>query len=428
MKNILKPGLLIVGVIFILSAIFAGIMYFQGKTPALPSITPDGKTAQTPDDQSKAPVAATTAGVTKVEERVVDIAFVRDSEDAIEFQKVPLFKVTYQNEQPVEVIADGDQIKQLVDRLPELTGTKLPVAAKFEKQQNGFSRIIRGEPGYAVDKEKTLAAFEKKVTEDHNAQKLEIALVMSKTEGEEGFTVKAKKMNFNQLIASFSTVHDADHINDENRNVNLRVAAEKLDGLIIPPGGKFSFNKVVGPRTEKCGFKKAGVISQGRVIPGLGGGICQVSTTLYRAVLMSGMKIDERHNHSIYDGINYAQRGFDAAVAWGYKDFRFTNSLDIPVLISCSSGKGSVELSIYAEKKPFEEIILEARNEQKHPFQIQKKTNTSLKKGEVKIVHPGVHGYSIEAFRRITQSGKTREEKLSKDRYLTFNRIEESNN
>ncbi|PKL42891.1 MAG: hypothetical protein CVV41_12755 [Candidatus Riflebacteria bacterium HGW-Riflebacteria-1] len=429
MKKLIKPGLLIVGVIFILSAIFAGIMYFQGQTPRLPRVTPGGQQAQQPPaTQGTASDSITAAAATKVEERTVDISFVRDRADAIEFTKVPLFKVTYQNEQPVEVIADGDQIRQLVDRLPELSGTKPAVAAKFEKQQDGFSRIIRGEPGYTVDKEKTLAAFEKKVTEDHNAQKLEIALIMSKTEGVEGFADKAKKMNFNQLIASFSTVHDADHINDENRNVNLRIAADKLDGLIVPPGGKFSFNKVVGPRTEKFGFKKAGVISQGRVIPGLGGGICQVSTTLYRAVLMGGMKIDERHNHSIYDGINYAQRGFDAAVAWGYKDFRFTNSLDIPILIACSSGKGSVKLEIFAEKKPFEEIILEARNEQKHPFQIQKKTNASLKKGETKIVHPGVHGYSIEAFRRITQSGKTREERLSKDRYLTFNRIEESNN
>jgi len=115
-------------------------------------------------------------------------------------------------------------------------------------------------------------------------------------------------------------------------------------------------------------------------------------------------------------------------VAWGYKDFRFTNSLDIPVLIACSSGKGSVEIKIYAEKKPFDEIQLTAKNEVKHPYQVQKKSNTSLKKGEVKIVHPGVHGWSVEAFRYITLNGKTREEKLSKDRYLTYNRIEESNN
>ncbi len=422
MKNLLKPGLLVIGVVFALSAVFAAILYFQGKTPALPRITSpseqEKQTSEVPEQAVQPP---------RKETRSVSIAFTDGDKSIQEIEGIPLLTVTYQNDKPVEVVADGDKIRELVERLPELTPEKPPVAARLTKE-SGFSRIIRGEPGYTVDKEKTLSAFEDKIKADPAAEKLEIPVVINKTEGQEGFTEQAKKMGLNQLIASFTTTHDADHINDENRNVNLFVAAQKIDGLIIPPGGKFSFNKVVGPRTEKYGFKKAGVISQGRVIPGLGGGICQVSTTLYRAVLMSGMKIDERHNHSIYDGINYAERGFDAAVAWGYKDFRFTNSLDIPVLIACSSGKGSVEIKIYAEKKPFDEIQLTAKNEVKHPYQVQKKSNTSLKKGEVKIVHPGVHGWSVEAFRYITLNGKTREEKLSKDRYLTYNRIEESNN
>jgi hypothetical protein len=98
------------------------------------------------------------------------------------------------------------------------------------------------------------------------------------------------------------------------------------------------------------------------------------------------------------------------------------------VLISSKAGKGRVEIEIFAEKKPFEAIVLETRNETKHPFQTQKKSNSSLKKGQVKVVHPGVDGYSVEAFRKITLNGHTKEERLSKDRYLTFNRIEEINN
>ncbi|MDD2999502.1 MAG: G5 domain-containing protein, partial [Candidatus Riflebacteria bacterium] len=111
-----------------------------------------------------------------------------------------------------------------------------------------------------------------------------------------------------------------------------------------------------------------------------------------------------------------------------FKDFRFTNTLDIPVIIVSRAGKGVVEVEIYAEKKPFDEVVLEIRNEVKHPYAVQKKSNSALKKGEVKVVHPGVHGYTVESFRRITSSGKTKEERLSKDRYLTFNRIEEINN
>ena len=419
MKKLFKPGLLIVGVIFVLSAIFVGIIYFQGNTPALPRITPGTQ-------PTASPAVSVESAQSRVEERAVDVAF-KAEEQVFEFNKAPLYRVTYQNEQPVEVVADGDLARALVEKLPTPASARPPVAAKLEKPKSGFSRIVRGDPGYTVDKGKTLEALEKSITQNPDAEKLEVGVVMSETEGKEGFASKVKEMGFNQLIASFSTMH-TDHADDENRNVNLRIAAKKIDGLIIPPGGKFSFNKVVGPRTSKCGFKNAGVISQGRVIPGMGGGICQVSTTLYRGVLMGGMKIDERHNHSIYDGIDYAQRGLDAAVAWGHKDFCFTNSLNIPVLIACRSGKGSVELAIYAEKKPFDEIVLETRNEVKHPYQLQKKTNTSLKRGVVKVVHPGVHGYSVETYRRITQGGKTKEERLSKDRYMTYNRIEESNN
>ena len=148
-----------------------------------------------------------------------------------------------------------------------------------------------------------------------------------------------------------------------------------------------------------------------------------MSTTLYRAVLLSGAKIDERHNHSIYDGIEYAQRGLDAAVAWGYKDFKFTNALDIPLLFKSKSGEGWVEVEVWAER-----IELATRNEVKLPFKTEKRVNKKLKDGEVKIVHPGVDGYTIEAFRTIIPIGGVgKEVRLSKDRYLTYNRIEERN-
>jgi vancomycin resistance protein YoaR len=363
---------------------------------------------------------------TQNRKKSVDISFKADGKN-IEFKEVPLFKMTLKDEKPVEVVADGDLARTLVEKLPVPDNAREPKPARIEKKQNTFTRIIRDEPGFSIDKSKTLAALEESIQKNHSADNLEVKIVMGEITGKESFSAKMNEMGFKQLLASFTTMHTG-HIDDENRNVNLAIAAEKIDGLIIPPGGRFSFNKVVGPRTEKCGFKKAGVISQGKVIPGLGGGICQVSTTLYRAILLSGAKIDERHNHSIYDGIEYAERGLDAAVAWGHKDFCFTNTLDIPILISSKAGKGSVHIEIFAEKQPFDQIVLETRNEIKHPFKVEKKKNSSLKSGETKVVHPGVHGYSIEVFRKVTSNGKTREERLSKDRYLTFNRIEEINN
>lgn len=420
MKNVIKPGLLVISVVVFLSAVFAGIMYFQGVTPKVPSLL---QNTPVPGDTS---TTTSTPDKLRTEEKAVEISF-NGGDEPIEFKEVPLFKMTMRNNSPVEVIADGDLAKSLVEGLPEPKNAKAAVPAKFVEKSKEFAKIIRDEPGFSIDKAKTLAALEESIQKGHDSARLEVDIVMGQIIEKENFSSKMKEMGFKHQLATYTTTHN-DHIDDEGRNVNLDIASTKIDGLIIPPGGKFSFNKVVGPRTAKCGFKNAGVIVQGRVIPGLGGGICQVSTTLYRATLMSGLKIDERYNHSIYDGIEYADRGLDAAVAWGHKDFRFTNSLDIPILIVSKAGKGVVSIEIFAEKKPFENVVLETRNEIKYPFKVEKKKNSTLKSGQVKISHPGVHGYSIETFRKVTANGKTTEERLSKDRYLTFNRVEEISN
>lgn len=404
MKNTLIKTVAIFALLLVLLGIYAGIRHFQKQLPPPPGI-----------DQVK----PSTVPVQEQEKTVrrVDFKFL-DGEHEIKFNQVPLVV----KKEGIE----GDILKSLVEKIPELASATMP--SQHQKAAPGdFDRLVRGDEIEQVDREKTLQALEVALKQAQDAATITVPLAKKPGDGPESFNNKRKEMGFNTLIASFTTFHEG-HVDDENRNVNLKIAVEKIDGLIIQPGKKFSFNKVVGPRTEKCGFKKAGVISQGKVIPGLGGGICQVSTTLYRSVLLGGMKIDERHNHSIYDGIEYADRGLDAAVAWGYKDFRFTNTLDLPILISAKSEPGKVFIELYAEKLPYESVELVTRNEQKHPFRVEKKKNARLKKGENRVVHPGVHGYTIESYRLITQNGETREEKLSKDRYLTFNRIEEINN
>lgn len=414
MKNSLFKVIAIAGLIIVLLAIYAGIRHFQKQIPA-----------------GEAPIAVKPPFEEKIEtvagKKHVDVKFI-DAGHEISFKKVPLYSVTLQDNKPTSMTVDGDLMKALVEKIP-VTKEVSAEPSKVKKAAAGnFDRLTRGSEIEKIDRDKTLAALEKAIKEAPDAATLTVDVFTTMGEGPESFSSKRKEMGFNTLIASFSTLHEG-HIDDEGRNVNLAIAAEKIDGLIIPPGGKFSFNKVVGPRTRECGFKNAGVISQGKVIPGLGGGICQVSTTLYRTALQAGLKIDERHNHSIYDGIEYAQRGLDAAVAWGYKDFKFRNNLDLPVLISAKAGPGHVMIELYAERVPFESVVLETRNEKKHPFRTEVKKNKKLKKGDKRVLHPGVTGYSIETYRIIThKDGNSKEERMSKDRYLTFNRIEEINN
>jgi len=120
-----------------------------------------------------------------------------------------------------------------------------------------------------------------------------------------------------------------------NRVKNIRVAAKSINNTLVLPGETFSFNQVVGPRTEERGYKGAPVIMNGVIVTGIGGGVCQVSSTLYNAVQKADLEVVERYPHS--KRVRYVPPGQDAAVAWNSLDFKFNNQYSLPVII-----KGSV--------------------------------------------------------------------------------------
>ena len=118
----------------------------------------------------------------------------------------------------------------------------------------------------------------------------------------------------------------------EASNTNAKLACEYLDGTAVAAGETFSYNAVIGKRTQERGFVEADIINAGSVAQSFGGGICKISTMLYQNCLLSGMPVNEHHHHTLQ--VEYAQDGFDAAVSWGTLDFCFTNNTRQPVLIS----------------------------------------------------------------------------------------------
>jgi len=125
-----------------------------------------------------------------------------------------------------------------------------------------------------------------------------------------------------------------------SRNVNIAVAAEKLDGTTVGPGREFSFNETVGERSSEQGYGPARVIVDGRSEPGIAGGICQLSSTLYNAALLAGMEIAERRAHS--RPVPYLPAGLDAAVSYGAADLRWVNVMATPVTVRTRVGADSV--------------------------------------------------------------------------------------
>lgn len=130
-----------------------------------------------------------------------------------------------------------------------------------------------------------------------------------------------------------------------NRNNNMELAARAIDYTVIPNGGDFSFNEVVGPRTAERGYKEATIFVGDQKEQGLGGGICQVSSTVYMAAKKARLQILERYPHSL--PVTYCSREDEATVSWGVLDFRFRNNTGDPIRLEAACSGGVVKIVIY---------------------------------------------------------------------------------
>lgn len=151
---------------------------------------------------------------------------------------------------------------------------------------------------------------------------------------------------FPDLLSTFSTKYAA---SNKNRTTNLILAANKINGTILMPGETFSYNKVVGARTIEAGYKEAPIYVSGEVVDGLGGGICQITSTLYNAVVYANLEIIQRSNHQFVPSYVTASR--DATVVYGAIDFQFKNNRDYPIKIQCSVSNGIANFQIYGLKR-----------------------------------------------------------------------------
>ncbi len=153
------------------------------------------------------------------------------------------------------------------------------------------------------------------------------------------------KANFGMIATTTSET-----TSNENRNTNIRLICEKLDGLVLQPGEQFNFNDYIGKRTEEKGYKMAHGIFNGSMRDELGGGICQANTMLYQSVTKADLQVDERKNHSIPS--TYVDKGTDATVTWTSPNFRFTNNTEYPIAIHAVYADQKVTVAVYGRLLP----------------------------------------------------------------------------
>lgn len=201
-------------------------------------------------------------------------------------------------------------------------------------------------------------------------------------------------------LGSFSTVYNSSNI---PRSENIRIASSKINGYLLEPGGEFSFNKVVGKRDEQSGFKTAKVYQSGEVVDGVGGGICQVSSTLFNAVLFADLEIIKRTNHSM--PVTYVSVGRDATVSYDYIDFVFKNNKSYPVRIDCIADNGNVTCSVMGINEDNKIVEVTTEIIQKIPCGTKTKKTSSLYEGVSKVLKAGQEGLRVNTYKTVSING-----------------------
>lgn len=198
------------------------------------------------------------------------------------------------------------------------------------------------------------------------------------------------------VVSEFSTKFS---VWDKPRSQNLKIAAGKIDGYVILPGEKFSFNTVVGERSEANGFNLAGVYRRGRHEIDFGGGVCQVITTLFNAAMLANLTKNYRVNHSF--AVPYVPVGRDAAVAYGEQDMAFTNTSSGPIAISAEWKPGLLTFRILGKKDATEriEITQEITSSWMHP--VKYIDDKSLPPGKEKVLEKGGKGFKAITHRKV---------------------------
>ena len=300
--------------------------------------------------------------------------------------------VNYETSYSVSIDGVSDKVHAILDPLIEKYSTvKDAEIGEFNPDTKEFT-ITPEETGMTIDIDGAI----EKVNELFANKEYTGSVVVPSIVKEPEITTEKIKANFG-LIGEHTTKAS----NNANRNNNLNQACKNINGTILKPGEEFSFNKVVGQRTTANGFKEATVIMGGQYEQGLGGGVCQVSSTLYNAVLKSDLKITKRSAHAWPS--DYVLEGLDATVNWPDLDFKFKNDTDYQIIVVMwfESKDRTVHAQIYGKRLPDEQTIV-LRSECVGSTAAGKtvyEEDKTMEVGKTKVVRQAHKGLTIKTYK-----------------------------
>lgn len=285
-----------------------------------------------------------------------------------------------------------DDLVQQINRDPADAGFKV---------ENDNTTVVPHVVGRKIDKATMESVAEALERVENTERVLPVEFLKPKVTTEDAYA----KL-FKDELAYMSTHFSTGNQNDRNRGENIKLAVSKINGKILAPGEVFSFNGVVGPRAAEGGYQLAHTYTAGKVVDGIGGGICQVSSTLYNTVLKADLNVVERRNHMFTVG--YVPYGQDATVSYGTTDFKFTNSTKWPMkLVAGVTKNNNVYFSFLGTNdEPGKKVIITNQTIKKIPFTIKYIDDPTLAEGKETIKQEGKEGMVIDTFKTVKVDGK----------------------
>ncbi|MBN2714913.1 MAG: VanW family protein [Deltaproteobacteria bacterium] len=284
---------------------------------------------------------------------------------------------------------------------------KLDKPARNARFDFSLNQVVPEKRGVSLDVYGTLERMDKALGEGKNRVAMKVKAV------EPGVTA-AQLLNIDvDTVAGFFETPYSRMKKDEDRTYNVNLGASVLDGHVIMPGELFSFNDVVGDRSQARGFRYAPVIAGGKIVEGMGGGTCQVASTLYAAAFFAGLTIEDRVPHSRPS--SYIKLGLDATVSYPSKDLKIRNPLDYPVVIHFKLEDGIARAEIRAKERPFIVSLLR-RVIGTTPYPVRVVDDENVPRGKEVVTQRGVPGYKVSRF-RIIERDKVAYRFQSFDRY-----------
>lgn len=265
------------------------------------------------------------------------------------------------------------------------------------KTSNGVVTIVPSQEGVGPDLQALSADLTVALTQESNR-----TVEMRTTRAEPEITTEeARAMGVSERISRYTTTYDS---GNRPRVNNIHLLGDSLDGKLIAPGATFSFNGAVGERTAAKGYQEAGAIVQGKLVQQLGGGICQVGTTLFNTIYESGFPVLQRQNHSFY--ISHYPKGRDATVSWGGPDLKFKNDSPNWVLLSVSYSSSSITIALYGTDPGYEVESKTSDWSNLRPYSTETIKDPTMKVGQKIVEDKGIAGRTCTVTRTVYKAGQ----------------------